>query len=63
MISFNFDNNSPCIKEMHYLGPFVTMARETIHTNSSQEGKILLGLRLSQRAQEQANSWASRAHW
>lgn len=48
---------------MCYLGLFVIITRESIHMSSSQEGKILLGLRLSHRVQEQAKSWTSRVHW
>lgn len=46
---------------MCYLGPFVTMAGKPIHTSSSQEGKILLGLGLSHRVQGQATRGTSRA--
>ena len=36
------------------------MARVLVLTSFTQKGKMLLGLRLSQRAHEQAKSWA---HW
>ena len=58
MVSFNSDNNSPFMKEMHYLGLFITMARMLVLPSSTQKWKMLLGL--SQRAHKQAKRWA---HW